>query len=103
MTWHPVASLDDALLARPWLSANVAGEDIVIARLGDEWFAVEAYCTHADCPFAVEADLEDGTIVCNCHGSEYDLRTGTVQRGPAEDDVRTFPVRVVDGRLEVEA
>ena len=42
-------------------------------------------------------------IVCNCHGSEFDLRTGDVLRGPAEYPVRTFAVRVVDDRLEVEA
>ena len=30
MTWHPVASSDDALLARPWLATKVAGADIAL-------------------------------------------------------------------------
>jgi nitrite reductase/ring-hydroxylating ferredoxin subunit len=76
--------------------------DFAVAALGDAWFAVEDRCTHAGCPFSEEASLEDGRIVCHCHGSEFDLRTGEVQRGPAEDPVRTFPVRVAGDTLEVE-
>ena len=60
-------------------------------------------CTHAGCAFSRDAALEAGVIVCNCHGSEFDLRTGEVLRGPAEDPVRTFAVRVHDDQLEVEA
>ena len=102
MAWHPVASIEDAERARPWLSARAGRVEIAIARLGDDWFAVEGRCTHAGCAFAEDATLEDGTIVCSCHGSEFDLRTGAVQRGPAEYDVRTFPVRIAGDRLEVD-
>ena len=102
MTWHPVATLDDAGRARPWLEARVGTTDLVLARLEDAWYAVQARCTHAGCPFFEEASLEDGTIVCNCHGSEFDLASGEVVRGPAEDPLRTFPVRVAGDHLEVE-
>jgi nitrite reductase/ring-hydroxylating ferredoxin subunit len=102
VSWQPVASVADAERAAPWLAVRVAGRDIAIARLGDAWLAVEDACTHAGCPFSSDADLVDGTIVCNCHGSEFDLRTGEVLRGPAEYPVRTFAVRVAGDRLEVE-
>jgi nitrite reductase/ring-hydroxylating ferredoxin subunit len=97
-----VASIEDADHARPWLEARVGSTDLVLARHDGSWFAVQARCTHAGCPFFEEATLEDGTIVCNCHGSEFDLASGEVQRGPAEDPLRTFPVRIDGGRLEVE-
>jgi nitrite reductase/ring-hydroxylating ferredoxin subunit len=102
MTWHPVATVIDAERAAPWLAARVAGKDLAIARLGDAWFAVEDECTHAGCPFSSDADLVEGTILCNCHGSEFDLQTGEVLRGPAEYPVRTFPVRVSGDQLEVD-
>lgn len=102
MTWHRVASAEEAASARRWLAASVGGVDIAVTRLGDDWFAVEDRCTHAGCPFSEEASIEDARIVCNCHGSEFELRTGEVLRGPAEYPVRTFPARLNGDVLEVE-
>ena len=101
MTWYGVASLDAARTAKPWLSASVAGTSVVVARNGDEWFAVQDRCTHAGCPLVDEATLENGTIHCQCHGSKFDLATGEVEQGPAEYPLRTFPVRVNGDQLEV--
>jgi len=103
VAWQPIAALADALRARPWLSSTVAGAPVVVAAADGQWYAVADSCTHAGCPFSTEADLEDGVIVCNCHGSEFDLRTGEVLRGPADQPVRTYPVRVTGDQLEIEA
>ena len=102
MTWHPVGTLEEGERARPWLEARAAGTDLVLAQLDGTWLAVQARCTHAGCPFAEEATIEDGRIVCNCHGSEFDLRSGEVERGPAEYPLRTYPVRIAGDQLEVE-
>ena len=102
MSWHPAASLDEADRAAPWLAVTVVGTNLVLARLDGRWYAAQGRCTHAGCAFADDATLEDGAIVCRCHGSEFDLESGAVQRGPAEYDLRTYPVRVVGDRLEVE-
>ncbi len=102
MSWHPIASLEEAERAAPWLAASVAGTDLVLAPLDGRWYAAQARCTHAGCAFADDATLEDGRIVCGCHGSEFDLRSGEVLRGPAEYDLRAYPVRIVGDRLEVE-
>ena len=103
MRWQPIAALAEALKARPWLPVDVDGAPVAIAALDGQWYAVADACTHAGCPFSEEADLEDGVIICNCHGSEFDLRTGEVVRGPAERPVRTYAVRVVGDGLEIEA
>ena len=102
MAWNDAASLDVAGAAKPWLPLAIDDVDIVIAWTEDGWFAVEDRCTHAGCAFSEDADLHGYEIVCNCHGSEFDIRTGAVRRGPAERPVRTFPVRVADDRLEVD-
>lgn len=103
MAWQPIAALTDALSASPWLAVDVDGVAVAVAAVDGGWYAVADACTHAGCPFSEEADLEDGTIICNCHGSEFDLRTGEVLRGPAERPVQTYPVRVTGDQLEIEA
>lgn len=102
MTWHRVATIAEAERVHRWLAAEVAGTDVVLARLDGGWYAVEDRCAHAGCPFSEEATLEAGIIVCNCHGSQFDLRTGELRRGPAERAIRAFPVRANKGHLEIE-
>ena len=102
MAWKDAASIDDAGAAKRWLPVTIDDLDIVIARTEGGWFAVEDRCTHAGCALSEDADLHGFEIVCNCHGSEFDIRTGAVRRGPAERPVRTFPVREANDRLEVD-
>ena len=102
MTWREVATLGDAARARTWLPVDVDGTRLVLAPLDGSWFAVEDRCSHAGCPFSEEATLEGSTIVCNCHGSEFDLATGEVRRGPAEYPIRTVAARVRGDRIEVD-
>ena len=45
-----------------------------------EYKAFSAVCTHQGC---IVADVAGGTINCGCHGSQYDIATGAVKRGPA--------------------
>src|ERR687897_852465 len=57
-------------------------------------------CTHQQCSLA-EGDLHESTVICPCHGSEFDVESGEVLRGPASEPVETFEVRLEDGNLEV--
>ena len=102
MSWRQVATAEEAAQARPWLAIKAGRTGLALASFEGAWYAVEDRCSHAACPFTEEATLEGSTIVCNCHGSEFDLLTGEVQRGPAEYDVRSVPVRVVDDGIEVD-
>jgi nitrite reductase/ring-hydroxylating ferredoxin subunit len=88
---------------RPELAvAVVDGREIALARLPDgTWSAFDNDCTHEECPLA-DGDLIGDRIVCYCHGSEFDLRTGAVVEGPAEDPLPVYPVRVEDGELYVQ-
>ena len=74
---------------------------IALARVGGAWHAVETWCTHAECPLS-DGWVEGGAIRCACHGSLFDLATGDVLEGPAEEPVRVFPTRVAGDRVEIE-
>jgi 3-phenylpropionate/trans-cinnamate dioxygenase ferredoxin subunit len=73
-----------------------------IAHVENELFAFADECTHEGCSLA-EGELggQEDTVVCPCHGSEFDLRTGEPVEGPAEDPVSVYAVRVTDDWIEV--
>lgn len=80
----------------------MGGVDFVIAMVDGTWYAVENRCTHAGCALSQDGELDDADVICNCHGSEFDIRTGAVRRGPAEHPLRTFPVRLAADQLEID-
>ena len=85
-----------------WWVTQVDGTPVVLARDQGVWQAVEDRCSHAGCAFSTDGELDGATLICNCHGSEFDLRTGEVVAMPARSPIRTFRTRVVDGMVEVE-
>ena len=80
----------------------MADTDLLIVNLEERWFAVEDRCSHADCSFTADGEIDGATVICNCHGSEFDLRTGEALFAPAFEPIRTFPVRLRNDQLEVE-
>jgi 3-phenylpropionate/trans-cinnamate dioxygenase ferredoxin subunit len=91
------ASLPDGTV----LAVTHGDVSLALARAGGAWYAVETWCTHAECPLA-DGWIEAAAIRCACHGSLFDLATGAVLEGPADEPVRAFPTRVVGDRVEIE-
>ncbi|MGH3319680.1 MAG: Rieske (2Fe-2S) protein [Streptosporangiaceae bacterium] len=60
--------------------------------------AFSAICTHQGC---LVDTVADGLIQCPCHGSEYSIRDGSAQDGPAPKPLREYPVKVKDGKVVV--
>jgi len=87
---------------RPNLDAVIVhGREIALARLDDgSWAAFDNDCTHEECPLA-EGDLDGDRIECYCHGSVFDVHTGEVLEGPADEPLTVYLVRVEDGELQV--
>jgi nitrite reductase/ring-hydroxylating ferredoxin subunit len=63
--------------------------------------ATQAKCTHRQGPLS-EGKLDGSTVTCPWHGSQFDVCTGAVLRGPALDPVETYQVTVEGeiGRIE---
>lgn len=77
---------------------------ISVARVAGQLYAFDDLCTCAEpphCPLSA-GRLDGGTIMCQCHGSLFDLATGAVLRGPTATGLVTYPVRVADGRILVQ-
>lgn len=63
--------------------------------------AVHNICSHAYAKMD-EGRLRGTRLICPLHGASFDVRTGAVLGAPANAPLRSYPVRVVDGRIEVQ-
>jgi len=77
---------------------------IAVARAGGQLYAFDDLCTcpGASCPLSWGL-LTGTTIMCQCHGSEFDVTTGAVVRGPATRPLNVYEVQVADGSLRIRA
>lgn len=91
------ADFDDDGLA----SAQAGKLAVALYSAGGQYFASALLCTHGQASLA-EGYLEDFLIECPLHQGTFDIRTGEAVGAPCTMPVRTFPVRVEDGVIEVE-
>jgi 3-phenylpropionate/trans-cinnamate dioxygenase ferredoxin component len=78
------------------IRVNLGDERIAMFRIGDEVFAIDDRCSHAEASLA-EGEVFDHEVECPRHGSAFDLRTGKPLALPATKPVRTHEVVVEDG------
>lgn len=82
------------------LLGRVGDEAVLLARSGDEIFAINAWCSHYHGPLA-EGLVVDGGIRCPWHHACFDLRTGEATRAPALTPLAVWQVEQEGGRIFV--
>lgn len=82
------------------LFVEIEGKQLVIFNIAGEYFSIADVCSHDDGPVG-EGDLEGYAITCPRHGAQFDVRTGQVLRMPAVVDIAAYPVRLVDGMIQL--
>jgi 3-phenylpropionate/trans-cinnamate dioxygenase ferredoxin component len=77
---------------------------VSIARVGGRLYAFDDLCTCAERACPLSGGLLTGTtIMCQCHGSRFDVITGTVVNGPATEPLNVYEVQEADGSVQVRA
>jgi 3-phenylpropionate/trans-cinnamate dioxygenase ferredoxin subunit len=92
----------DAISAGEMRVVDVAGTRVNVTHIDDHFYAFEDTCTHMGCSLA-NGKLDGTVVTCACHGSQFDVTSGAVLRGPAQRPVRPIPLTVQDGQLLAEA
>jgi 3-phenylpropionate/trans-cinnamate dioxygenase ferredoxin component len=75
---------------------------ISVARVGGRLYAFDDLCTCAgeSCPLSGGL-LTETTVMCQCHGSRFDIATGAVVNGPATQALNVYPVQERDGDIQI--
>ena len=78
------------------------GKSLCLGHCEDgTWGAIDNVCTH-DGGVLGEGELDDCLVECPRHGARFELATGEVKALPAVFPVNAYPVRVVNGQVEVD-
>jgi 3-phenylpropionate/trans-cinnamate dioxygenase ferredoxin subunit len=72
---------------------DISGTKVNVTSADGHLYAFDDTCTHQACSLA-NGELAGTTVTCACHGSQFDVTSGAVLRGPAERPVRSRIVRV---------
>ena len=72
-------SKTDELKDRTMKAVNAAGRAILLARVGDKYYAVDNLCPHMKGNLS-QGKLEGTVITCPLHGSQFDISNGQVVR-----------------------
>lgn len=79
----------------------VAGTKVSLANNDGHLYAFDDTCTHRGCSLA-DGQLAGTVVTCPCHGSQFDVTSGAVLRGPALRPVRSRAVQIVGDDVLVE-
>jgi Ferredoxin subunits of nitrite reductase and ring-hydroxylating dioxygenases len=108
MVWKRTIS-SKALERAMYASVKVEDKVILIAKVGDKFYGIDAVCSHAKCILGI-LDQDSLAVKCKCHDAVFDLRTGNMLEPPyvAKDapkeklGLKTYQVRDNNGWIEVD-
>ena len=69
------------------------GRRLLLANVDGKYYAADDTCTHEDASLST-GFLKGEIVKCPLHGSRFNLCTGQVLDDPADQNLRTYPVRV---------
>ena len=91
----------DEMADHPAKCVEVDGEKIALFKGEGGFYALSDTCTHRGGPLS-EGEVEGVEVTCPWHGAIFDLRTGGVLGPPAATGVKSYPVKVTGGDIEIE-
>ncbi len=90
--WIPVPESYEALESNTIQIVEVDGVQVLLCRVGDEYFAMDSLCEQDGASFS-DASISKYTLSCATHlGCHYDIRQGT--RIGAGGSIKCYPVEV---------
>jgi nitrite reductase/ring-hydroxylating ferredoxin subunit/uncharacterized membrane protein len=91
---------ESELAAETPTKTRAGAVSVMVVKVDDRIYGLDDTCVHAGCSLS-GGKLEGSSIICPCHGSQYDLSDGSVINGPATMPEPAYEVRVREGVIEV--
>jgi 3-phenylpropionate/trans-cinnamate dioxygenase ferredoxin subunit len=79
---------------------EIGGRRLLLCNAVGDYYCVDEMCSHEDYSLWFGC-IQGKKIKCSLHGSYFSLEDGRPLNEPADCPLRTYPVRVVGGRVEV--
>jgi len=98
-SWQDAIAADD-VPADDVTGVVVAGKDLAIYSVDGELFASDNLCTHGHARLC-DGFLEGHEIECPLHQGKFDVRSGEPTCAPVTQAIRTYPVKIENGRVYV--
>jgi naphthalene 1,2-dioxygenase system ferredoxin subunit len=95
--WIDVAAEAD-LFDGAGMAVTPDGQDIALFKLDDGVFAIDNVCTHGHAKLC-DGFVDGYMVECPFHQALFDVRDGTVSCGPATEPVKSWPVKIENGRV----
>jgi naphthalene 1,2-dioxygenase system ferredoxin subunit len=80
------------------IGIDVQGRDIALYGTEDGIHATDNICTHGHARLC-DGFLEGHEIECPLHQGRFDVRSGKAMCAPLTEDLRSYPVKIEDGRV----
>ncbi|MFQ5782090.1 MAG: Rieske (2Fe-2S) protein [Nitrosopumilus sp.] len=65
------------------IKVSIEGRDILVANIDGNFYATDDSCTHSGASLS-EGKLEDSTVTCGWHATQFDCKTGNSIKFPAK-------------------
>lgn len=96
--WTDVAAEAD-LFEGAGIAVTPEGQDIALFKLEDGGVhAINNLCSHGNAKLC-DGFIEGHMVECPFHQALFDVRDGTVSCGPATEPVKSWPIKVENGRV----
>jgi nitrite reductase/ring-hydroxylating ferredoxin subunit len=76
-------------------------KEFLVAELEGRYYCLDGRCTHAGAPLA-EGSLKGNILTCPWHYSRFDITTGAVVRGPAQDPLTRHQIKLENGQIFID-
>ncbi len=73
-------------------------ETLALYRVDGQYYLTDDLCTHGLASLSA-GELDGVNIICPLHGGAFDIRTGEATEYPCKRPLRTYHVKVVEGRI----
>jgi len=99
MEFVKLASISDTK-PNSMMSVTINDQKILLANVNGKYYALGDKCMHRGCQLS-KGKLQGETVICPCHGSTYELKTGNFIKGPTKKPQPAYELKVENNDIMI--